>query len=138
MPTLTRPSIHVVLLQTAEVMAQRATCSRLSVGAVLARDTRIVATGYNGAPAGMTHCTHSDDESCGVSVHAEANAIAFAARYGVSTAGSTLYVTHAPCRDCSKLVINAGVSQVYYGRRYRDDSGLDLLAAAGVSIVSLK
>lgn len=126
-----RPTIDQTLLATARVMAGRGTCSRLQVGAVVARDSRVVSSGWNGSPSGMAHCTHLDDNPCVISVHAEANAIAFAARAGVSTAGTTLYCTHAPCYDCAKLILNAGITRVVYAEKYRSEEGLTLLKAGG-------
>lgn len=128
---MTRPTIDQTLMDTARVMARRSTCSRLQVGAVVARDTRVIASGWNGAPSGMPHCVHLDSAPCRVSVHAEANAIAFAALSGVSTRGAVLYCTHAPCYDCSKLILNAGIARVVYAEEYRSTEGLTLLTAGG-------
>lgn len=128
-----RPSVESVLMQTAHAFSSRSTCSRLHVGAVLARDSRVIATGYNGAPAGMPHCRHQTaGEPCISAVHAEANAVAFAARHGIATDGATLYVTHSPCLECAKLLVNAGVARVIYATRYRLADGLRLLAICGV------
>jgi len=132
-----RPAEDVILLDVAEVLALRGTCSRLKVGAVLTRDGRILSTGRNGAPTGLEHCTHTRDEPCTVSVHAEANAIAFAARTGGGAEGSTLYLTHAPCLGCSGLVINSGVARVVYRWPYRIFDGVDRLTAAGVDVTHL-
>lgn len=129
-----RPSEVELLLRMAALVALRSTCSRLHVGAVLARDARVLSTGRNGAPAGMPHCRHDDDRPCVVSVHAEANALAFAARHGVATAGAHLYLTHAPCRACAGLLVNAGVAAVTYAQPFRSRDGVDLLAAAGVHV----
>jgi dCMP deaminase len=131
-----RPTVDAMLLRVAQVIATRATCSRLSVGAVLATEGRILSTGYNGAPAGMDHCLHTNSEPCKTAVHAEANAIAFAAKHGVSTRGSTLYTTHSPCLTCSHLIINAGVVRVVYETVYRDPGPLKLLESVGVLVVS--
>ena|SRR5690625_2158094 len=130
-----RPSLDTTLLNAARVFARRSTCPRLHVGAVLAVDSRIVSTGYNGVASGLPHCRHSDDEAqCLDAVHAEANVIAFAARNGIGTAGSTLYVTHSPCLDCAKLLINAGVERVVYAEQYRSAAGLILLERVGVPV----
>lgn len=129
-----RPTRAETLLEVAEVIAHRSTCSRLSVGAVVAREGRILTTGYNGAPAGMDHCRHTADEPCPITVHAEANAIAFAARYGMSTDGAEMFITHAPCYTCAKLIINAGIVMVYYGEAFRDMSGVNLLHQAKVGV----
>jgi dCMP deaminase len=122
------------MLATAAVWAQRSTCSRLAVGAVLARDGRVLSTGYNGAPAGLPHCVHEADEPCSITVHAEANALLFAGRHGASTLDTTMYCTHAPCLACSGLLLNAGVARVVYRNWYRSDAGLERLAAAGVKV----
>lgn len=132
---MTRPSIDDVMMQTAEVWAQRSTCSRLAVGAVLARGGRVLATAYNGAPAGQDHCVHANDDPCTLSVHAEANALLWAARHGVSTEGTTLYCTHAPCLGCSGLIVNAGVQTVIYRTDYRSQAGLNRLRGAGVHVL---
>lgn len=129
-----RPTIDETMLDTAELWARRATCSRLSVGAVLAREGRVLATAYNGAPAGLPHCSHDVDEPCAQSVHAEANALLWAARHGVSALGAALYVTHAPCLGCSGLIINAGIKRVVYRNEYRSHDGINRLLEAGIRI----
>lgn len=130
----TRPSIDESMLATAAVWSRRSTCSRLSVGAVLARAGRVLSCGYNGAPAKLDHCQHESDESCTVSVHAEANALISAGRFGASTDGATLYLTHAPCVACSGLIINAGVRAVVFREKYRNDDGIERLWEGGLSV----
>lgn len=128
-----RPTRHQTLLTVAAVIAQRSTCNRLNVGAVVAREGRILTTGYNGPPSGIDHCQHEEFETqCNLAVHAEMNAIAFAARYGMATQGAELFVTHAPCHNCAKLIINAGIVRVYYTMEYRLTHGVDLLEDANV------
>ena len=123
------------LMRMAEVTSLRGTCSRLNVGAIIARDNRVVSTGYNGAPAGLHHCQHFDaTPGCPRSVHAEANAIAYAARKGVATEGAEIYVTHQPCIDCAKLVINAGLLAVTWANSYRLQDGVNLLKEAGIQL----
>lgn len=144
-----------MLLEIAGVYATRSTCSRLAVGALVVRDGRILTTGYNGSPAGMNHCTHTCDcggkagfaeshwpacrhlKACVEAVHAEANAIAFAARYGMSTDCSEMFVTHSPCEACAKLIINAGIRRVTYRIEFRSMAGIDLLEKAGVETLCL-
>lgn len=124
-----------MLMQIAQVVAKRGTCNRLQVGAVIALDGRIISTGYAGAPAGLPHCspeTCNVDNPCTRTVHAEAGAIAYAARSGIKVQGATLYCTHCPCIDCSKLIINSGILNVYYATPYRKTEGLELLISAGV------
>lgn len=123
-------------MRIAEVVAEAGTCSRLQVGALLVYARRIISTGYNGAPAGMDHCYHQegDERPCERAVHAESNAIAFAAKNGIKTEGATLYVTDSPCITCARLLINAGIKEVVFGREYRDNSGLAELLNAGCGI----
>lgn len=121
-------------LELAAWFGQHGTCSRLQVGAILVRDRRIISTGYNGVPAGLPHCTHTDTEPCERAVHAEANVIAFAAKYGVSTQGTVLYTTHTPCISCAQLIINAGITKVIYSEAYRRTEGQELLEEAGIPI----
>ncbi len=121
-------------LELARWFGQHGTCSRLRVGSILVMDRRIISTGYNGAPAGLPHCTHDDLEPCERAVHAEANVIAFAAKSGVRTQGTVLYTTHAPCVPCSQLIINAGIVKVVYGETYRRTEGQELLEEAGIPV----
>lgn len=146
--TVTRPSMDVVLLEMARSMAQRGTCSRARVGCVIAVDSRVCSTGYNGAPHGLPHCLHpplerSADQSanapaCATSIHAEANALIFAARHGVSVAGGVLYTTLTPCVPCAMLILNAGITRVVCAVRYRDESGIFLLREAGIPVEILE
>ena len=141
-----RPSRHEICMQFAHLVAQRGTCSRAQVGAAIARDGRVLVTGYNGPPSGIAHCTDPDGctdldrlrvEGCLRSVHAEANCIAFAARHGISTEGTDLYCTHQPCLKCAELIINSGIDTVYYSTSYRLKDGERLLRSAGVDIIQL-
>lgn len=138
-----RPSSEQVLMLVAQSMAFRSTCSRLHVGAVIAVDRRILSTGYNGTPAGMPHCVHqvdgtAPDRFCLNAVHAEANAIAFAAKHGVPVAGATLFTTHSPCQSCALLIINSGIVEVMYNEQYRDATPLDTLKRARLNVVHLR
>ncbi len=139
-----RASIDHVLMTTALAFARRATCNRLHVGAVIAHSGRIISTGYNGAPAGMPHCKHpvgdylnDASQPCTAVVHAEANAIAFAARTGLGVEGGQIYCTHAPCIRCATMLVNAGLESVIYCEKFRDMSGIELLQAAGLSVTEL-
>lgn len=133
-----RPPKDVTLMETAWSWAKQGTCSRLQVGAVIARDTRIIVTGYNGAPAGLSHCEHDgSEERCAAAVHAEMNAVGYAAREGLPTGGATLYVTHEPCEHCAPVIIAAGVVRVVYAALYRSRRGVDRLEAAGVHVDQL-
>lgn len=131
-PRITRDEF---LAEAAALVAKRSTCLRLQVGSVVALDGRILVTGYNGAPAGMPHCTPetcSPNKPCTRTVHAEANCIAFAARHGIELAHAFMYSTDSPCMDCAKLIINSGIKGVFYQREYRDRAPIDLLINAGV------
>ena len=134
MTRLTQDEYGVVL---AQAIALRATCPRASVGAVLMRDGRFIAGGYNGACRGLQHCTQIGcliiDNHCQRAVHAEANAIIQAALHGVSTQGSTAHITHFPCLACAKMLINAGVIRIVYASDYRVSSeACNMLKEAGV------
>lgn len=140
-------------MKIALAWSEQSTCSRMSVGCVVALDGRTLSSGFNGAPRGMPHCNHECDceawqypdgtvehhDECNsgphgcVAVHAEANAIAFAARHGIALLGSTLYTTLTPCVKCAELIVNAGVARVVWRTVYRDVSGLDLVVASGIS-----
>lgn len=130
---------HVDYLDIARVIASHGTCSRLQVGAVLVKDKRIISTGYNGAPSGVEHCRHygvssSEFTGCTVAVHAEVNAIVFAARHGIATEGTFLYTTNLPCLDCARQIINAGILKVVYANGYRSSEGQELLEKVGIPV----
>jgi dCMP deaminase len=127
----------------AEQVATRATCDRRHVGAVLVRDRSILATGYNGSVRGLPHCDDVGhlmrDGHCVRTVHAEANAVAQAARNGVRIDGATLYCTILPCLACMQLLANAGVARVVYGGEYNgsDSSTVAVAGAAGITVILL-
>lgn len=116
-----RISRETMFMEMAELVAQRSVCPRLQVGAVVTLSGRVLSIGYNGPESGVEH---SSVCSC---IHAEMNAIAWAARNGIALEGSTMYVTHAPCPACAKLIINSGVSSVVYRNEYRSEEGVILL-----------
>lgn len=119
------------------LLALRSTCTRLMVGATIVRDKRIIAGGYNGSVSGSVHCI---DEGCYVvdghcvrTVHAEANALLQCAKFGVPTDGADIYVTHFPCLQCCKQVIQSGIKNVYYAEDYRNnDYAIQLFKEAGI------
>lgn len=150
-PRSERPSFDTWALLMAYTTARRATCSRRAAGAVVVRDKRIVSTGYNGAPAGLRHCDHTrylDDPgadpdlvlvggrpSCARAVHAEANAITYAARFGVALDGCTLYCTTHPCLACARLLVSAGVREVVFVETFPEaEAARALFLAAGVEL----
>jgi dCMP deaminase len=129
-------------------VAERSTCSRAKVGAVIVRDRSILATGYNGAPAGLPHCLDVGcliyesrtpdgevEQNCYRTIHAEINAIAQAARNGVAIRDADIYVTHTPCIHCLKVLINTGMRTVYYERPYKLATIAELLAFARIKLV---
>ena len=115
-------------MNIATTVATRATCDRKHVGAVVVRDRSILATGYNGSIRGSDHCDDVGhlmlDGHCVRTVHAEMNALAQAARNGVTLDGSTIYVTALPCWPCFKVIVNAGIVKVVYGEAYRSDDAI--------------
>jgi dCMP deaminase len=142
-----RPSWEQYFLTITRQVAERSTCKRAKVGAVIVRDKNILATGYNGAPAGLAHCTEVGcliyesktpsgdiEENCYRTIHAEINAIAQAAKNGVSIRDAAIYVTHTPCIHCMKVLINTGIKQIFYERDYKANTVRDLLASTDVVI----
>jgi len=143
-----RPSWDEYFMRIAHVVASRSTCLRRKVGAVLVKDKRILATGYNGAPKGLPHCKTCLREELGVppgqrhelcrGAHAEQNAIIQAAVFGVSTKGAVLYTTTFPCIICAKMLINAEVEEIVYDSDYEDPESLKILKEAGVKMRKLR
>ena len=118
------------------VTSLRSTCGRKAVGSVIEKEGRVIATGYAGPPSGFPHCSpecmQAHSGGCDRTIHAEANAIAYAARHGIATHGSTLYCTLSPCINCAKSIISAGIVRVKYIEQYRITDGIDLLEKAGI------
>ena len=113
-------------------VAERSTCTRAKVGAVIVRDKSILATGYNGAPAGMPHCTDvgcliyesktpngETEQNCFRTIHAEMNAIAQSAKNGASIKDASIYITHTPCIHCLKVLVNTGIKEIFYLKPYK-------------------
>ncbi len=109
-------------------------CVRKKVGAIIVKNGMIVSDGYNGMPSGLNNCCETNDETNWNVIHAEANAILKCARHGQSCDGSTLYQTHSPCKDCSKLILQSGIKRLVYIEDYKDLSGIEFLRAAGIEI----
>ncbi len=140
-----RPSWDAYFMQIAHLVATRATCPRRSVGAILVRDRRILATGYNGAPSGVAHCPDLGPDRdwpagclraghCIRALHAEQNALLQAARNGTAIEGAEVYVTCQPCNTCAKMLINAGVRRVVFEGDYPDDFSLELFRETGMTV----
>lgn len=122
-------------LRMAEIWAENSYCKRLQVGALIVKDKMIISDGYNGTPSGFENCCEdSDNKTYPYVLHAEANAITKVAASNNNSKGATIYVTHAPCLECSKLIIQAGIKRVVYSETYRLTEGLDLLKKAGVVV----
>jgi dCMP deaminase len=126
-------------MRMAAEWAQLSHCNRKQVGALIVKDRMIIADGFNGTPTGFPNsCENVDGETNWYVLHAEANAITKLARSNNSSVGATLYITMSPCRECSKLIHQAGISRVVYRDEYKDPQGLDFLRSAGVELVHLE
>ena len=133
---LTRSEMFVEML---EVVKKRSTCTRAQVAALIVRENRVISTGYGGSPSGLPHCLDvgcliGDNGGCIRTIHAEANAVAFAAKYGIAIEGADLWCSMSPCLDCAKLIINSGILRVYYLEAYRKHDGVKLLLDAGIKV----
>lgn len=136
-------------MSIAELVANRSTCMRRNVGAVIVKDKRILATGYNGAPSGIAHCIEVGclRDKLGVppgerheicrGTHAEQNAIIQAATFGVSIRDSVIYTTHQPCFICTRMLINARITRIIYKEEYPDKMAIDMLKEAKIPFVKL-
>ena len=144
---MTKLSFDHIFMNLASDLALRSHCVKAQVGAVLAKDTRIISIGYNGPPAGTHNCDEEWPEtgcprdargSCSLALHAEENAILYATKNGANLDGSTLYTTLSPCLPCARLIFSAGVKHVYFMKSYAEykglpsDEGVDFLNRFGV------
>ncbi len=145
-----RPSWDIYFLDIAHLVATRSTCLRRQVGTVVVKNKQILATGYNGAPMGITHCDETGclreklrvpsgqrHELCRA-LHAEQNAFLQAARHGVNLDGATLYITVQPCAICAKMIINAGIKKVVIDGNYPDEMAVGFLREGKVNMVVIK
>lgn len=143
---MNRPSNDQYFMDMAYLVSSRSTCVRRKVGAVIVKDKHILSTGYNGSPKGTRHCEElgcireqqnipsgTRHELCR-GVHAEQNAVAQAAYFGVSVKGATIYTTTFPCSMCAKILINSGIEEIVYGTGYADDLSVDLLNETNIKI----
>jgi dCMP deaminase len=145
-----KPSFDHIFMNLATDLAKRSHCVKAQVGAVLAKDTRIISIGYNGPPAGTHNCDEEFPDqgcprdskgSCSLALHAEENAILYAVKNGANLEGATLYTTLSPCLPCARLIFSAGIKQVYFDKSYAQykglgsDEGVDFLNRFGVSAV---
>lgn len=122
-------------LRMARIWAENSYCKRRQVGAIVVKDHMIISDGYNGTPSGFENVCEENDVTFPYVLHAEANAITKLARSNNNSDGATLYVTAAPCIECAKLIIQAGIKRVIYGEEYRLTDGLDLLKKAGIETI---
>lgn len=142
-----RPSWDEYFMNITKVVATRATCRRRQVGAIIVKDHRVLASGYNGAPAGLKHCLEigclreqmnipsgQRHELCR-GLHAEQNALIQAAVYGIGIQGGIFYVTHQPCVLCAKMIVNAGIKRVIFAGAYPDELARSIFAEAGVELI---
>ena len=150
-----KPKLLDAYMKTAETFAECSTAIRLHVGAIVVKDDRIISIGYNGMPSGWDN---NCEEAVNVNpndprydynnftkelktkpevLHAESNAIAKLAKSNDSGLGADIFITHAPCIECAKLIYQSGINGVYYGENYRDDSGIEFLKKSGVNIEKL-
>jgi len=142
-----RPSWDTYFMNITTLVAQRSTCTRRAVGAIIVKDKRILSTGYNGAPTGIRHCLEvgclreslqvpsgERHELCR-GIHAEQNAIIQAAYHGVSVKDAVLYCTNQPCAICAKMIINAGIKKIYYQSGYTDALAQEMLTEAGIDLI---
>lgn len=144
---ISRPSWDKYFLSISKLVAERSTCLRRQVGAVIVKDKRILTTGYNGAPSGLEHCDKTGcmreklkipsgqrHELCRA-LHAEMNAILQAAQYGISLGKSIIYCTNQPCIICAKMIINAGINRVVVLSNYPDELARKFLKEAGIEVI---
>ena len=121
-------------LKMAQIWAENSYCKRRQVGALVVKDQMIISDGYNGTPSGFDNVCEENNVTLPYVLHAEANAITKLARSSNNSDGATLYVTDAPCIECSKLIIQAGIKRVVYARNYRLDDGIRLLKQANIEV----
>jgi dCMP deaminase len=126
-------------LRMAQTWSKLSHCNRKQVGAIIVKDEMIISDGYNGTPAGFDNCCEDDNGNTQWYVlHAEANAILKVAKSTNNSKGATLYLTLSPCKDCSKLVLQAGIKKVVFRDSYKDTEGIDFLKSAGVEVIQIE
>ena len=139
-----KPKLAQAYMKTAETFAELSHAQRLHVGAIVVKDDRIISIGYNGMPTGWTNdcediIQHSDDTTTLKTkpevLHAETNALAKLARSTESGLDADIFITHAPCLDCAKLIYQSGIRRVWYGAEYRDSAGTEFLRKSGVEVI---
>ena len=146
---MNRPSWDEYFMSIARLVAERSTCIRRHVGAVIVKDKRVLSTGYNGVPKGITHCTETGciREKMGIpsgqrhelckGLHAEQNALVQAASSSTNIAGGTVYCTFQPCIVCTKMIINAEIKKIVYEGSYPDELSMEMLKESGIEVVQI-
>ena len=143
---ISRPTWSELFVETTLLFAKRSSCLKTQQAALLVKDNRIISFGINGSPAGHINCLEYSEAICGkdsngscfLGIHAEQNAIGYAARNGIDTEGCSIYCTQSPCISCAKLAVASGIKEFYYISNYRLDDGIKFLEQAGVSIKRIK
>lgn len=133
-PRITRTELNFSIIA---LIRKRATCRRAQVGALLTKKNRIICTGYNGPEKGHLHCIEANcnlEESCKIAIHAEANVILFCKRNNIRTKNTRLWCSTAPCINCAKMIVEAGIKEVNYYIDYRESKGIELLLSFGIKV----
>lgn len=131
--------LDIRYLRMAHIWAENSYCIRRKVGALIVKDKMIISDGYNGTPSGFENvCEDEQNITLPYVLHAEANAITKIARSNNNSENATLYVTDAPCIECAKLIIQAGIKRVIYNRNYRIEDGINLLKRAGITVEQIE
>ncbi len=142
-----RPEWDEYFMEIAEIVKERSTCLRRKVGAIIVKDNRILSTGYNGAPKGLSHCSTTGCLRANLNVpsgerhelcrglHAEQNAIIQAAVFGTAIDGATIYTTLSPCVVCTKMIINAGIKRIVLREDYNDSLAISMLDESGIEVI---
>ena len=126
-------------LKMAQEWAKLSHCTRKQVGALIVKEKMIISDGYNGTPTGYDNCCEDDDgDTLWYVLHAEANALTKIAKSNHNANGATLYITLSPCKECSKLILQAGIKRVVYLKGYKDTAGLDFLTASGIELTKIE
>ena len=143
-----RPSWHELFVEATILFSKRSSCVKAKQAALLVKDNRIISCGVNGSPVGQINCVEEEDgeEKCGkdsmgscwLGIHAEQNAIGYAARNGISTEGCTMYVTQTPCISCAKLVVASGIKEYYYINDYRLEDGKRFLESCDIKLCKIE
>jgi len=119
------------------IIAANSKCKRAQIGAVISKEDRVISTGWNGTPSKHSNCCEENDTTNRSVIHAEANAILFAAKNGTATDGCTIHITMSPCYECAKMIIQSGIVKVVFSEVYRDDKPLEMLRKSGIELVQI-